>query len=127
MDASMNDMLTAIKNIVTAINDQSRQTLLISGSQVAEGLASTAGGMVLTGSGRLVNISVVTAGSGAGEVHDTNVATNMTGANFLCVIPAAVGIYAINMPFNLGIAVKTGTGQVIAISYSIGNVARGGQ
>lgn len=123
----MNDLLTAAKNIVSAINDQSRQTLMLAGAQVAEGLASTTGGMVLTGSGRLVNISVVAAGSGAGEVHDTNVATNMTGSNFLCVIPAAVGIYVINMPFNLGIGVKTGTGQVISISYSTGNFARGGQ
>lgn len=127
MTASMSDLLTVAKNIVTALNDAARQTLLLVGSQIVEGIVSTGGFLLVGGSGRLCTISVTAAGTTVGGVYDTNVVTSAAASNQLYVIPMAVGVYTIGLPYNLGMVIKTGTGQVVAISYSVGNLARGGQ
>jgi hypothetical protein len=121
----MNDLLTVAKNIVTAINDQSRQTLLIAGSQVAEALAGPA--LIASGSGRLCVVSVINAGSTPGYFYDRADALTFPNSQLLYTIPATVGVYRVDLPFNLGLAVNPGTGCIVTTSYSIGNVARGGQ
>jgi hypothetical protein len=125
MTSSMNDMLTVAKNIVTAINDQSRQTLLIAGSQVSEGISTNR--LIATGSGRVCVVSVLAAGSAVGNICDRADANAQPPEQVLFKIPQTIGVYRVDLPFNLGLAVFPGTGQSLTVSYSIGNIARGSQ
>jgi hypothetical protein len=112
--ASPDDMLTAYKNIVTAINGLNQTYLNINGTKTAQNV--TAATLVKTGFGRVVTVSVIVAGSGAGSIYDTNVSSST--ANVIYTIPNTVGITSVNLPVSNGIVVAPGTGQTVAISYS---------
>jgi hypothetical protein len=66
---------------------------------------------------------VITAGSTVGTIHDSATITNAALANQIAGIPMTVGISFVNLPFNNGLAIKPGTGQVVAVSYSTGAAA----
>jgi len=68
--------------------------------------------------GRVFRVSVVTAGSAAGAVHDTTTTGAVAAANKIATIPNTVGIYDLNWPCASGIVLVPGTGQVLAISYT---------
>jgi len=112
--SSISDMLTAAKNVVSAIN-QLGQTYL---SAVGVSLYSniTTATVVKSSQGRICRISVVEAGSAAGAIYDASLAGATT--NKVWTIPTTAGITEINLPVNNGIVVAPGTGQTIAISYS---------
>jgi len=112
--ASLDDILTASKNVVTAINNAATTYLNVQGAQNAAHL--TASTLVRTGAGRLCTVIVTTAGSATGLVYDsgsTSVATTP-----IYVIPNTVGVYLVNMPVSFGIVVAPGSGQVVTISWS---------
>lgn len=112
---SLTDCLTALKNLVTATNNAARQALAIAGSQVIESIGAAT--LVSSGPGRVVNVSVTTTGA-IGTLYDSPSAGVLTHP--LYVIPAAVGVYAVNMPYGLGLVVAPGAAQVVAVSYSPG-------
>jgi len=111
---SLTDLLTAAKNIVTAINGLGQTYLNIQGALSYTDLSTTT--LVHSGSGRLCNVVVTTAGSAVGSVYDS---VNTTSpSNKIYVIPNTVGVYTVNFPVNYGIVIVPGTGQVVSVSHS---------
>ena len=76
----------------------------------------TAATVVKTGVGRVVKISVTTAGA-AGAVYDFAAATGFGAANLIAAIPAVVGIYTLEWPVGTGIVIAPGAAQVVSVTY----------
>ena len=114
--ASLDDVLTTLKNIVTAQNNVPLTTLQIAGQKTATGL--TAQTVVSANPGRVANIAVIVAGSTACSVYDASSVVTATSSRLLATITNTVGIYVVNMPVTYGIVVTPGTGMTIAVSYS---------
>jgi hypothetical protein len=114
MSASLSDILTAAKNIVTAINALAQNYLNVQGILNASGL--TADTVVKPASGRLCVVSVIVAGSATGAVYDS--ATTGATTKPLYVIPTTVGVDVVNIPASFGLFVSPGTGQTVTVSYS---------
>ena len=112
--SSLSDILTAAKNIVTAINGAAQTYLNIQGAQDAVNISSAT--LVKSGAGRVAVVSVTTAGSTTGSIYDTNSSSSTTGKIY--VIPNTVGVTIVNMPVSFGIVVAPGSSQVVSISYS---------
>lgn len=85
------------------------------GKQVAFNLSVAT--VIKTGSGRVVNATVITAGA-VGALYDCATTGAASAANQIGVTPAVVGGYSINMPFLLGLVYVPGAAQVAAISYN---------
>jgi hypothetical protein len=112
--ASLSDILTTTKNIVTALNQLGQTYLAVEGtSSYTEITAAT---LVKSGQGRIARLVVVVAGSSAGSVYDASSPTSTSDK--LLTIPTTVGIEEVNIPVNNGIVVAPGTGQTVAIVYS---------
>lgn len=86
-----------------------------SGNQSSNGLSADA--LVKVGPGRLVRVSVTTAGA-AGAVHDVASIAGAAAGNLIGVVPATVGVYYFDWPVLNGIVYKVGSGQVVSISYT---------
>jgi len=112
--SSLTDIFTTAKNIVTAINGLGLTYAIVQGRKVSNAISVAT--VVATGQGRLVQISVITAGSSAGAAYDATVSSATTSQ--IVSIPNTVGIIAVNIPTNNGIVIAPGTGQVITVSYS---------
>lgn len=112
--ASLSDLLSAAKNIVTAIATLTQTYLNVNGTLNAPGL--TAANVVKNSAGRLAVVSVVVAGSAPGHAYDGAVLGATTKP--LGVIPNTVGIYTVNIPFTLGLLVVPGSGQTVTVGYS---------
>ena len=112
--ASLDDMLTTAKNIVTAINGVSQTYLNVNGSRISTTI--TAATLLKTGSGRVAMVSIIVGGSGSGTIYDTNNATLTNNPIF--TIPDTPGIIFINLPVVNGIVVVPGAGQTVSVSYS---------
>lgn len=114
MSASTSDVLTAIKNIVTALATENANFLNVNGQLNAAGLTATT--QVKATAGRVASVSVIVAGSAAGHIYDGAIVAATTKP--LYVIPNTVGIFVVNMPASFGIVVVPGTGQTVTVSYS---------
>jgi len=112
--ASLSDLLTAAKNIVTAINNVAQTYSSVQGVQNSSNISTTT--LVKGSAGRLATVVVTTAGSATGTVYDSANASSVSRK--LYIIPNTVGVYVVNMPANYGIVVVPGTGQVVTVSYS---------
>ena len=112
--ASLDDMLTTAKNVVTAINGLAQTYLAVNGSRISSDL--TAATLLKTGSGRVAVVSVIVAGSAAGKIYDANSASLTSGPIY--EIPTTVGVTFVNLPVVNGIVVAPGTGQTVSVSYS---------
>jgi hypothetical protein len=114
--SSLSDILTAAKNIVTAINGVGQTYLKVQGASRSATL--TANTLVASGQGRLASVSVVVAGSTDGTIYDSNAVGSLVNA--LAIIDNALGITVVNMPYNSGLVVVPGTGMTVVVSYSEG-------
>lgn len=114
MSASLSDILTAAKNIVTAINGLAQSYNEVQGSISVPAVSALT--QISQKGGRVASISVTTAGTSTGLVYDSNAATVTTRPVY--VIPEAVGVYVVNLPVSYGVLVQPGTGQVLTVSYS---------
>ena len=112
---SLSDILTAGKNLVTAINTGVSTYLGLRGLQLFYGV--TAATAVSVGAGRVSKISV-TSGTGGGMAYDSKSASNLT--NPLFAIPTVVGVYVIDMPFNNGLVIAPGASTSVSGAYSTG-------
>lgn len=112
--ASLSDILTAAKNIVTSVNQLGQTFLQVQGSKVMTGISTLT--LVQGGQGRVARVSVVAAGTTAGAIYDGG--TIYATSNLFWTIPNVVGVTEINMPVNNGIVVSPGSGQTVVISYS---------
>ena len=112
--AALSDLLTTAKNIVTAINAAAQVYLNVNGTANVA-LISTA--TVVKGApGRVVTISITTAGSANGAIYDAVSTTDTTKPIY--TIPNTIGVVHVNLPANYGIVVAPGTSQVITVGYS---------
>lgn len=112
--ASPTDILTTLKNIVTAISNAAQTYLNVQGALSYSDISTAS--LIHTGPGRVCNVIVTTAGTTTGSIYDANSAAATT--NKVYVIPNTVGVYVVNFPINYGIVVAPGTGQVVSISHS---------
>lgn len=114
--SSLSDILTAAKNIAVAINNASQTYLKVQGA--SRSTTITANTLVSSGHGRLASVSVVVAGSSAATIYDSSAVGSLIST--LAVIPNAIGVTVINMPYNNGLVVVPGTGMTLVVSYSEG-------
>jgi hypothetical protein len=114
--ASTSDILTTLKNIVTALATAAQNYLNVQGA--TNKAAITAPTVVKNSPGRIASVSVITAGSATGFIYDATLLTDTTKP--LYIIPDAVGLqpYVVNLPASFGIVVVPGSGQKITVSYS---------
>jgi hypothetical protein len=116
MSASISDILTAAKNLVTAINGLGQTYLKVQGALRSDTLTATT--LVSTGQGRVASISVTVAGSADGMIYDSSATGSLV--NSLSVIDNVLGVTVVNMPYNNGLVVVPGTGMTVVVSYSEG-------
>lgn len=112
--ASLDDILTASKNIVTALSQLGQTFMGVQGSKSYTNITTAT--LVQSGQGRIARMVVVVAGSGTGAVYDA--ASAAATSDKLLTIPTTVGVVEANIPVNNGIVVAPGTGQTVAIIYS---------
>ncbi|UOF80318.1 hypothetical protein [Caudoviricetes sp.] len=112
--ASLDDILTTSKNIVTALSQLGQTFMDVQGSKSYTNITTAT--LVQSGQGRIARVIVVVAGSGTGAVYDAASAT--ATSDKLLTIPTTVGVGEANIPVNNGIVVAPGTGQTVAIVYS---------
>jgi hypothetical protein len=89
-------------------------TLVASGPQASNGLSGNT--VVKTGPGRVVRVSVTTAGA-VGQINDASSVANAAASNLIGVVPAVVGIYYFDWPVLNGIVYQPGAAQVASITY----------
>lgn len=125
--ASLDDLLTATKNIVTALNGINstlgnvNSSLVKSlGTATSSTISAGSNTLVVSGSGRLINFIVLTAGSANGTVYDTTNTSSPPAADEMVVIPQTLGVFPIGAIFTNGLVVTPGTGQVITVTYYLG-------
>lgn len=114
MSASASDILTTLKNLVTALNQLAQNQININGAINAPNISAPT--VVKLSAGRIAEVSVLTAGSATGTIYDGVMVTSITKP--LYVIPNQTGIYVVNLPTSIGLLVIPGTGQVVTVSYS---------
>ena len=112
--ASLSDLLTATKNIVTALNNASQSYLNVNGISTKE--AITVPTVVKASPGRIASMSVIVAGSAPGTLYDSSKLGILTAP--LAIIPDTVGMYVVNLPTDTGLLVVPGSGQSVSVSWS---------
>jgi hypothetical protein len=113
--ASTSDVLSAIKNIVTALATAAQNYLNVQG--VINAAAITAPTVVKAVAGRVCSVSVIVGGA-VGTIYDGATLTATTKPIY--IIPDTVGTepYVVNFPCSFGILVVPGSGQTVSVSYS---------
>ena len=115
--ATLDDILTAQKNGVVAINNLNQTTNKIAGAFTSATVTGSTA--VVVGAGRLVSFSLVVAGSSTGLVHDASSTANASAANALVAVPNTIGVYQVGSRFSKGVVIVPGIGQSINVTYSI--------
>jgi len=114
--ASTDDVLTAIKNIVVALNNTNKIALAGYAVYSTPGIATNT--LLVARPARIHVITVTTAGTTAGAIYDASSITTIGAANLIVTIPATVGIIDLNWPTTNGIVYVPGSGQIASISYT---------
>ena len=118
MPASLDDILTAQKNGVVALNNI--QQALASEVATVTTAVATASTFVLAGKGRLLRFSVLVAGTTVGFVYNSATPTGGAASNALVACPNTIGIYEAGVVFDSGLVIAPGTGQSVSITYLLG-------
>lgn len=113
-NVSLSDLLTTIKNVVTALNNAAQTYLNINGLQNNANITTAT--VVKTTSGRLAMVSVIAGGSANGTIYDAINTTSTSTPIF--TIPDTPGVFFANLPVTNGIVVVPGSGQIVTVSYS---------
>jgi hypothetical protein len=114
--SSLGDILTSIKNGVIGINNVYQALSAVISTNVS--LSVTADTLIVTGKGRLLSFSVLSAGSGDGAIYNYNSITTPPASSQVICIPQTVGYYSVNIPFVAGLVLSPGTGQNVSVTYS---------
>ncbi len=114
--ASLDDVLTSLQNIVKAFNSFSQSNIQLSGTTNTQNLSATT--LIKTGSGRMLTISVTTAGTTVGGLYDSATIDAANQNNLLIVVLNGVAFAPVNMTFQNGLVYIPGTGQTVAICYT---------
>lgn len=117
--ASLDDILTTQKNGVVAVNSLNQTTINQIGAVTS--VTVTGATVIYVGSGRLVNISVLAAGTNTGLIYNATAYTPVPAdPTRLCVVPMTTGIIPIGLLFTTGLTVIPGSGQALNLTYSTG-------
>ena len=116
--ASLDDLLTAAKNIVTAINGVNVTMRANIGTLTSPTLITDT--VIATKPGRLVNFAVTVTGSGNGAIHNASTVATATAANLLVVVPQTLGVVDVGQAFTAGLVYIRGTGQSANVTYYLG-------
>jgi len=116
--ASITDILTALKNVSTAINGWTTTQQTLAGTQNLANI--TAATLIKAGPGRFVGISIVVQGSTEGYVYDANSVSAAAAVNKIYPVlhTKAIDYYPTGIPTALGLVVIPGTGQTLAVNYA---------
>jgi hypothetical protein len=114
MAVSLSDILTATKNIVTALNNAAQTYLNVNG--ISTKINITTPTLVKSGAGRVATVSIITGGSAGGTIYDSNSITSLTNPIFTVI--NTPGIVFVNCPVQNGIVVIPSSGQNITVTYS---------
>lgn len=115
--ATLDDILTTQKNGVIGLNNLN-QTYAYLGGKLTSSTA-TSQVVAVTGSGRLVSISVIVAGTTNGTVNNAQTTTLAAASNALVAIPNTIGVYQCGCAFTNGLVITPGTGQSVNVTYSV--------
>ena len=115
MPASTDDILTAIKNIVTALNTSVQTSINLAGAQDFFNITTPT--LIKSSAGRIVNITLVVAGSADGSIYDAMNVSDTSRKIYPILHSGAVTQIA-NQPFQYGLLVVPGSGMTVAGSYS---------
>lgn len=115
--ATLDDVVTVQKNGVIGLNNLSSTLTYLYGEQTSATVTSST--LIVAGTGRLVSISVVVAGTASGLVYNAATTSLAAAANALAATPTTLGIYMIGQRFSNGLVVAPGTGQSINVTYSL--------
>ena len=116
--ASLDDILTAAKNVVTAINGVNVTVAKAQGTLTSATLIADT--VIATGSGRLVNFAVTITGSGDGALHNASTLATATADNLLMIVPQTLGVVQVGQAFTAGLVYIRGTGQSANVTYYLG-------
>lgn len=117
MPRSLDDIFTTAQNIVTAINTMATTWRQVAGTATSSTVDATT--LVASGTGRLVSVSIIDAGSGDGLIYNSANATSLLDGAKLMVVPTGTeGIFPAGLLYNLGLVIVPGTGQILNITYS---------
>ena len=116
--ASLDDLLSAQKNGVVAINGVASGNLRAQGTVTSATVSANT--LVITGKGYLVRWSVVVAGTTAGGIYNTNSTSTTATANQLAVRPNSVGITNAGLNFTNGLVITVGSGMSVNVTYAVG-------
>lgn len=116
--ASLDDIATIQKNGVIAVNTLNQTLQRIYGSNTSTTVSANT--LVLTGPGRLINVSVTVAGSTNGAIHNAVNTSAISTTNKLATIGNTIGVFPMNLLFTNGLVIVVGTGQELNVTYSVG-------
>lgn len=111
---SLSDILSAIQNLVQAINGATTNYTNINGAVNFSGISIPT--LVKSKPGRICEISIIAAGTTPGIVYDASTPTDTSHP--IIPLPNTVGLYRVTFPVSFGILIIPGIGQTIAGSYS---------
>ena len=115
MPASIDDVVTVLKNIATALSTEATNYVNVNGLQDFYNVTTPT--LVRSGAGRIVNISLIVASSANGTVYDA-ASTSDTTRPIYIIGHSTLGVTVVNLPVQYGVMIVPGTGQTIAGSYS---------
>jgi hypothetical protein len=114
--ASLDDLLSAHKNVVQGVNNWGQITSNLAGIKNSGEISTTT--LLTPKLGWVANVSVIVAGSTTGTIYDApNIRQAGTG-NRIYIIPTTVGVTSVMLPVDTSIVVTPGTGQIVVVSYS---------
>jgi hypothetical protein len=116
--ASLDDIATIQKNGVIGVNTLNLTLVRLYGSTTSATVTTPT--LVITGPGRLVNVSVTVAGSAVGFVYNTASTATVAASNALVPVPNTIGVHQTNQLFTNGLVIVPGTGQSLNVTYSVG-------
>jgi len=115
MPASLDDILTTAKLLVSATNAQTTNDTILAGSTSFWKLTTPT--IVKASPGRIMRISLIVTGSATGTVYDATSITDTTRPVYT-IGNTATGVVLVDIPCQYGIVVAPGTGQTVSGSYS---------
>ena len=115
MPSSLDDILSPLKNLVTATGADTQNNTILAGA--LDFWKLTTATVVKSSPGRIERISLIATGSATGTVYDA-VSTTDTTRPIYTITNGATGIQIVDLPCQYGIVVAPGTGQTVSGSYS---------
>lgn len=115
--ATLDDILTTQKNGVIAINNLNQTNSYLNGKITSATVSALT--LIYPGAGRLVNFSIVVAGSANGTINNAQTTGTISASNALVATPNVIGVYACGIHFSNGLVIDPGTGQSVNVTYSV--------